>query len=141
MSTRAGLGTILRNSYIVRFVQGGVVKTFRCATKALKYNLLYIVAEEVSLKTKGLSGTITLQDDRVHIDGPDELSIPYSQFEDLRIFRQHKLGTLIHCRCAATSVFLTVPRINLFGVFAVINHNATHSLFAELQRRSNPQRE
>ena len=30
LSTRAGLGTIFRSSGIVRFVQGGVVKTFRC---------------------------------------------------------------------------------------------------------------
>ena len=28
--TRAGLGTISRSSDIARFVQGGVVKTFRC---------------------------------------------------------------------------------------------------------------
>jgi hypothetical protein len=107
------------------------------ATKALKYKLLYIVAEEVSLKTKGLSGKITLQGDRAHIEGPDELSMLYSQFEHIRIVRQHKVGTLIHCRCADTSVFLAVPRFNLFGVFAVINHNKTHSLFVELQRRSN----
>ena len=31
MATLAGLGTIFRSSGIVRFVQGGVVKTFRCA--------------------------------------------------------------------------------------------------------------
>ena len=29
---RAGLGTISRSSGIARFVQGGVVKTFRCTT-------------------------------------------------------------------------------------------------------------
>ena len=28
--TRAGLGTISRSSGVARFVQGGVVKTFRC---------------------------------------------------------------------------------------------------------------
>jgi peptide subunit release factor 1 (eRF1) len=32
LATRAGLGTISLDSGIVRFVQGGVVKTFRCAT-------------------------------------------------------------------------------------------------------------
>ena len=31
LATLAGLGTMSRNSDIVRFVQGGVVKTFRCA--------------------------------------------------------------------------------------------------------------
>ena len=34
MSTRAGLGTIFRTSDFVRFVQGGVVKTFRWASQA-----------------------------------------------------------------------------------------------------------
>ncbi|KLU03492.1 hypothetical protein RISK_004496 [Rhodopirellula islandica] len=33
MSTRAGLGTIVGSSDIARFVQGGVVKTFRCTTQ------------------------------------------------------------------------------------------------------------
>ena len=33
LATTAGLGTISRSSSIVRFVQGGVVKTFRCVTK------------------------------------------------------------------------------------------------------------
>lgn len=107
----------------------------------MKYKLLYIVAEEVSLKTKGLSGTLTILDDRAIIEGPDELSLPYSQFGDLRIFRQHKVGTLIHLRCADISVFLTVPRINLFGVLAVINYFKTHALFGELQRRANLQPE
>jgi hypothetical protein len=107
----------------------------------MKYKLLYIVAEEVSLKTKGLSGTLTLLDDRAIIEGPDELSLPYSRFEDLRIFRQHKVGTLIHLRCADISVFLTVPRINLFGVFTVINYFKTHALFGELQSRANLQSE
>ena len=32
LATGHGLGTISRSSGIVRFVQGGVVKTFRCAT-------------------------------------------------------------------------------------------------------------
>ncbi len=105
----------------------------------MKYKLLYMVAEEVSLKTKGLSGTLTLLDDRAIIKGPDQLSLPYSQFGTLRIFRQHKVGTLIHIRCANTSVFLTVPRINLFGVFAVINYFKTHALYGELQRRPNLQ--
>jgi len=34
LSTRAGLGTISRSSGIARFVQGGVVKTFRWQTQA-----------------------------------------------------------------------------------------------------------
>ena len=33
LATLAGLGTISDNSDIARFVQGGVVKTFRCAVK------------------------------------------------------------------------------------------------------------
>ena len=36
LATRAGVGTIARSSCIARFVQGGVVKTFRCATQSMK---------------------------------------------------------------------------------------------------------
>lgn len=107
----------------------------------MKYKLLYMVAEEVNFDSKGMSGKLTLLDDHAIIEGPDELSLPYSQIEGLRMFRQHKVGTLIHLRCAHTSVFLTVPRFNLFGVFAVINYFKTHALFGELQRRANLQPE
>ncbi|TWT80271.1 hypothetical protein CA13_16840 [Planctomycetes bacterium CA13] len=49
LATGCGIGTISRSSGIARFVQGGVVKTYRYATKALKYKLLYITAEEISI--------------------------------------------------------------------------------------------
>ena len=103
----------------------------------MSYKLLYIVAEKVGLWTKGLTGKLELRDDHASIDGPAQLTLPYSDFEHLRMFRQRRVGTLIHVRCAGTSVFLTVPRFNLLGVFTVINNFKTRSLFAELQRRFN----
>jgi hypothetical protein len=36
LATRAGVGTIFRSSDIARFVQGGVVKTFRYATSVTR---------------------------------------------------------------------------------------------------------
>ena len=89
----------------------------------MSYKLLYLVTEEVGLKTKGLSGKLELHKDHASIDGPHQLSLPYGDFEHLRISRQDKVGTLIHVCCAGTSVFLTVPRFSLFGVFAVIKHS------------------
>ena len=35
LATVHGLGRIFRNSDVVRFVQGGVVKTFRCADSSI----------------------------------------------------------------------------------------------------------
>lgn len=96
-----------------------------------------MVAETVGLKTKGISGTIELHDDRAVIEGSQPLSLPFKEFEQLRIYKQHKVGTLIHLRCGGTSLYLTVPRINLFGVFAVVNHWKTHRLFDELESRMN----
>lgn len=103
----------------------------------MAYRILYMVAEDVGLKTKGLSGTIELQNDRAVIAGSEPLSLAFKEFEELRIHKQHKIGTLIHLRCAGMSVYLAVPRINLFGVFAVINYWATHRLFDELESRMN----
>ncbi len=103
----------------------------------MAYKLLYIVAEEVSLKTKGLSGTLDLYDDHASISGPENMLLPYADFEHLRIFRLYKVGTIIHLRCAEHSVFLSVPRFNLFGMFAVINYFKTRALFGELQQRVN----
>ena len=39
LPTRAGLGTISRSSGIVRFVLGGVVKTFRCTTSVCHWGI------------------------------------------------------------------------------------------------------
>jgi len=40
LATLAGLGTVSRSSCIARFVQGGVVQTFRCATTVMRRRLL-----------------------------------------------------------------------------------------------------
>jgi len=98
----------------------------------LTHKLIYIVTEEVGLKTNGLAGILTLHADHMHIAGPKVLSLPYSQLTQLRVIKQHKVGTLIHLRCSGTSVFLAVQRFNLLGILAVINRGKTHALFKEL---------
>jgi hypothetical protein len=100
----------------------------------MSYKVLYIVAAEIGLKDKGLSGRLTLENDQIVIAGPMELSIPLSAIETLRIFRQHKVGTFIHIHCPQTSVFLTVPRFNFFGVVAVVNLFKTRELLAKLDQ-------
>ena len=102
----------------------------------MNYKLLYIVAEEVGLKSKGLSGTLSLEEDHLEIVGPERIRFLYDEIQELRIFRQHKVGTLIQIRAIETSVYLAVPRFNLFGIFAMINYFKTHELFEELKRRA-----
>jgi hypothetical protein len=49
LATIAGLGTISGSSDIVRFVQGGVVKTFHCAPTGLPMTINRIIAGALSL--------------------------------------------------------------------------------------------
>ena len=49
MATRAGLGRISRSSGIVRFVQGGVVKTFRCKTTQMTEPDLNLIESTLGL--------------------------------------------------------------------------------------------
>ena len=112
-----------------------VVANLFWANESMPSKLLYTVAEEVGFRTKTLSGELELLDDRLSITGPNELSLRYEDVECLRIYRHGSVGTLIHVRCVGTSVFLTVPRIHLLGVVAVINRFETDALFVELQQK------
>ena len=50
LATRAGVGRITLSSGIVRFVQGGVVKTFRCATLVQRSLDLFRAAYQAELQ-------------------------------------------------------------------------------------------
>jgi len=103
----------------------------------MKFKLVYMVAEEVGIQSKGLSGTLELFDDRLEIAGPEPVSLRYSDIEDLTMSRLHRIGTFIHVRDASVSVFFTVPRINLFGILVIVNYFRTRKLFDQLTHRTN----
>ena len=104
----------------------------------IEYKVLYIVAETVRLKSKAKSGTIRLEDHEAIIEGTELLRLRSSDITGLRIYRQHHVGTIIHLKSASESVYLTVPRINLFGLLAMVNRSKTRQLFNDLEKRSEP---
>ena len=80
-----------------------------------EYKILYVVAETVSLKTKGSSGLIRLHQNEVEIEGPTSLRFRYDEMSSLKICKQHKVGTIIHLRVGSNSVWLSAPRVSVMN--------------------------
>ena len=102
----------------------------------MEYKVIYHIGEQAGLTTKGLSGRVLLEEDILIVDGPDGLTIPYSAVHQVEIFRQHGGGSLIKLQTSDTCVFVTVPRLNVFGWFAIINYFKTHELFNAIKQRT-----
>lgn len=95
---------------------------------------MYIVAEDVCLKHKALTGVLELLEDRISITGPTKLSLPIDTISDVRILRLFMRGLTLRVRCPQTTVFLTVTRINLFGAVALVDFFKTRELLAKLKQ-------
>ncbi len=83
-----------------------------------------------------VTGRVKLNNDCLVVTGPSELTVHYSDVGDVEIFRQHGVGSVIKVQVLETNLFMTVPRLNLFGIFAIINYVKTRELFYELHDRT-----
>ena len=99
----------------------------------VSYKVLYHVGESVSLKTKGATGRLSIEDDRLLIRGPPEISIPFESLRSVELLRMHGTGRMLKIEHATGRLFVSVIRFNLFGLFAVVNFFGTGRLEKELQ--------
>jgi hypothetical protein len=99
------------------------------------YKIIYHVGNELTVKTKVSSGTLTFQDESVCFSGASALTIPFSAVTGVEMFRLHGLGRMIKMTCDGRTVFLTVVRLNLFGYFVVINFFKAGELYESLKRK------
>ena len=67
--------------------------------------------------------------------GPTELTVDYTDLGEIEIFRQHAAARVIRVQTSETNLFMTVPGLNVFGIFAIINYVKTHELFDSIRQR------
>ncbi len=103
----------------------------------MRYSIIYHVGQELTIKTKVTSGILTFQDESVCISGTPDLRIPFSSVTSLEMFRLHGLGRMIKLVCNQGTIFLTVVRLNLFGMFIIINFFRAGQLYVSLKSKIN----
>jgi hypothetical protein len=101
----------------------------------MRYKVIYHVGQELTIKTKVSSGTLTFQDESLCISGTSALTIPFSSVTSVDMFRLHGLGRMIKMVCNERTIYLTVVRLNLFGYFVIINFFRAGELYESLKRK------
>jgi hypothetical protein len=97
------------------------------------YKVLYHVGEAVGLKTKAAVGRLSLEDGHLLIRGETPVSIDLGALRSVELFRLHGTGRMLRVVHTEGTLFVSVIRFCLFGLFAVGNFFATGQLKEELQ--------
>src|SRR5438309_10794303 len=98
----------------------------------MTYKVLYHVGESVSLKTKCPTGCLSIEDHRVLIRGSPEISIPVESLRSVELFRLHGMARMLKIQHSGGTLFVSVIRFSLFGLFGVVNFFGTGRLQDEL---------
>ncbi|HWG45809.1 MAG TPA: hypothetical protein VN688_23815 [Gemmataceae bacterium] len=99
----------------------------------MTYKVLYHQGEAVSLKTKARVGRLSLEGDRLLIHGEPGVSVPLEALQSVELYRLHGTGRMLKIRHEGGTLFVSVIRFSLFGLFAVVNFFATGRLHEELE--------
>lgn len=104
-------------------------------SSTMSYKVIYHIGNDLNLKTKVNSGTLTFDSEHVHISGSNPLVIAYLSFRNVEMLRLHGLGRIIKLTCSDITVFTSVVRLNLFGYFVIINYFKSGTLCEQLKTR------
>jgi hypothetical protein len=98
----------------------------------MRYKILYHLGENIGVRTKVRSGVLSLEGRNLIIDGKMPLSIPLNTIRSAELFRMHEVMTMIKLLYNSHTLYVSVPRLNLFGLFVIINYFKTRELHAAL---------
>ena len=82
-----------------------------------------------------LSGRAEIDDRNFRISGPRNVLIPFTEIGEPELFRLHGTGRMIRFSWRNSTIFVTVVRLNILGLFAIINFFRTGRLFERLRSR------
>jgi len=103
----------------------------------MKYKVFFHRGTELGLKTNVAKGQAWLDNQGLHIEGPDGFTIPSGDIVDAELFRLHGLGRVIRLEYRGGRVFLAVVRL-MIGQFAFINFFKTGALQKQLAAIAKP---
>jgi len=101
----------------------------------MRYKVIYHLGDQIDLKTRVESGVLTLGTEGFEVTGgATRVSVPFKSVSAVEQFRLNGLGRMIRVAHANGTLFLTVVRFNLGGVFAMGNYLKAGELFEKLQQ-------
>ena len=101
----------------------------------MNYRIFYHIGETMNLKSKVHTGTLTLTEDCLTIDGNPAIEITYRDFaQPVESHRLHFLCSMLRITHRGGILFATVPFVSLFGVPIITNFPKQN----ELQRQLDP---
>jgi hypothetical protein len=102
-----------------------------------KFKVIFHEGAEVNIRTKMLSGWLTIDTDQVRIAGKHPLSFPLAHIQSADIFRLHGLGRMIRVIHQGGTLNITVVRFCIAGQFATIDFFKTGTLAERLSPANN----
>lgn len=103
----------------------------------MRFKVLFHEGADVSLATRGRTGWLVLTPDAVGIDCDPPVVITNEALRSVELFRMHNTGQMLKVTHSGGTLFITVVRFSLFGLFALVNFFATREL-AEVWKRRIP---
>jgi hypothetical protein len=101
--------------------------------ETVSYKVMYHEGDTISVKTKVKTGRLSLEDGRLLILGAPAISLSLETLQTVELFRLHGTGRMLKISHEGGTLFVSVIRFSLFGIFAVINFFATGRLKKELE--------
>jgi hypothetical protein len=98
----------------------------------MQYKVVYHPGSTIDLNTKVSTGVLSLAAGNLVIDGQIPVSVPLAKIRTGELFRLHRLGTMIRVVHEGGTLFVAVPRLNLFGFIMIINYFRTKELHAAI---------
>nr|WP_320048707.1 hypothetical protein [uncultured Desulfuromonas sp.] len=101
----------------------------------MKFKGIYHIGDEINLKTKVQSGVLSITNEQIKIEGTAPRIIDLSSCNSVEMFRLNGLGRMIKLVSKRETFFLSVVRLNILGLFVIVNFKKTGKLFNELQNK------
>jgi hypothetical protein len=99
----------------------------------MNYKVVYYQGETIDLKTKMKCAIASITDSALEIVGSDAITIPFAGIDQVELFRLYGLGRMIKVNHDGRTLFMTVFRLNLSGIFVIVNFWRTGELLKRLQ--------
>lgn len=103
----------------------------------MTHKVFFHRGDQLLLKTKVSKGRAWLDDVGLHVEGPNEFTIPATDILGAELFRLHGLGRVIRIDYRGGRLFLSVIRL-MIGQFAFINFFRTGKLQKQLASLAKP---
>ena len=100
-----------------------------------KYKIIYHIGDKPTLKTKINKGIILIDNDEIKIHSKTEkFDLCLNAVQSVSLFMLNGLGSMLEIRQENTVFFLSVTRLCIGSLFAIINRSETRKLKTEIER-------